>query len=237
MSTFVLVHGAWHGGWCWYKVVPRLEKAGHTVLAPDLPSLGRDTTPLAGVSLDSWADFVCQILDAAHEPVILVGHSRGGIVISQAAERRPGKVKTLVYVSAFLVRNGETLLQVMREDDDLPLRQNLVTSADRESSTVKPEALQRLLYGQCADEDVALARLLLRPEALPPSATPLCLTEGNYGRLPRVYIECLGDQAIPPALQKRMYTASPCQRVISLDTDHSPFFSSPEELVAQLLTL
>jgi pimeloyl-ACP methyl ester carboxylesterase len=58
MSTFVLVHGAWHGAWCWYKVVPRLRQAGHEVIAPDLPSLGRDRTPIAEVSLDRWADSI-----------------------------------------------------------------------------------------------------------------------------------------------------------------------------------
>ena len=75
MSTFVLIHGARHGGWCWYKVVPLLEKRGHTVLAPDLPSHGRDKTSISDVSLQTYVDGVCQILDAQREPVILVGHS------------------------------------------------------------------------------------------------------------------------------------------------------------------
>lgn len=78
MSTFVLIHGAAHGGWCWYKVVPLLEKQGHTVLAPDLPSHGRDKTPLAAVTLQLYVDSVCKLLDEQQEPVILVGHSMGG---------------------------------------------------------------------------------------------------------------------------------------------------------------
>ena len=92
MSTYLLIHGAWHGAWCWYKVIPRLERAGHRVVAPDLPSLGIDRTPVAQISLDTWTDSICGLLDAQDEPVILVGHSRGGILISQAAEKRPEKI-------------------------------------------------------------------------------------------------------------------------------------------------
>jgi pimeloyl-ACP methyl ester carboxylesterase len=70
MSTFILIHGAWHGGWCWYKVIPLLEKEGHTVLAPDLPGHGRDKTPVLAVSLQLYVDRVCQLLDAQRKPVL-----------------------------------------------------------------------------------------------------------------------------------------------------------------------
>ena len=88
MSTYVLIHGSWHGAWCWYKVVPRLEQAGHTALAIDLPGHGRDWTPPQDVSMQTYVDSVCGVLDTLPEPAILVGHSRGGIVISQVAESR-----------------------------------------------------------------------------------------------------------------------------------------------------
>ena len=237
MSTYVLVHGAWHGGWCWYRVVPLLEKAGHTVLAPDLPSLGKDKTPISDVSLALWAEHVCRLLDAQDEPAVLVGHSRGGIVISEAAERRPDKVKALVYLTAFLLRNGESLLQVAGQDTASLVVQNLVVDEGRGSCTLRDEALRDAFYGDCADEDVALARLCLAPEPLAPLATPIAVSEESFGRVPRVYIECLQDRAIPPALQKQMYTATPCQKVISMGTSHSPFFSAPQALADHLLTL
>jgi pimeloyl-ACP methyl ester carboxylesterase len=104
MSTFVSVHGGWNGGWCWEKVVPLLEEAGHEVEAPDLPGLGEDRTPLPKVSLQGYADRICQVLEAQPEPVVLVGHSSGGIVISQAAEQRLDKVKLLVYLAAILLQ-------------------------------------------------------------------------------------------------------------------------------------
>ena len=99
------------------------------------------------------------------------------------------------------------------------------------------EAIKDAFYGCCGAEDVALARLLLQPEALAPMGTSIRITAENFGRIPRVYIECLRDKAISPAVQKQMYIAMPCQRVISMDTDHSPFFSAPEELVACLTSV
>ncbi len=84
---------------------------------------------------------------------------------------------------------------------------------------------------------MTLARLLLLPEPVRPNATPLRLTDERYGRVPRVYIECRRDRAILPALQRKMYADLPCRKVFSIDTDHSPFFSRPQELTEYLLAL
>ena len=195
MSTFILIHGSWHGAWCWYKVIPLLKRAGHRVIAPDLPSLGSDKTPISEVSLPMWAENVGQVLDAQTEPVILVGHSRGGIVISQAAETRPAKVKVLVYLSAFLLQDGESLSQMAQADTASLVASNLILARDKGYATVREEAIKDAFYGCCDAEDVALARLLLQPEALAPMGTPIRITEENFWRIPRVYIECLRDKA------------------------------------------
>ncbi len=237
MSTIVLIHGAWHGAWCWYQVIPSLEKVGHRVIAPDLPGLGTDRTPLAGITLATWVDKVCEILDAESEPVMLVGHSRGGIVISEVAERRPDRIRKLVYVAAFLVPAGQSLLDIAGQIDDSVVTRNLVTAPDQVSFTVQPDALREAFYADCPEEDFVSAQSLLTPEPIAPSATPLQVTEGNFGRVTRVYIECLRDRAITPDVQKKMYTALPCSQVISIDTDHSPFFSRPGELVSHLLAM
>ena len=90
MSTYVLVHGAWHGAWCWHKIVARLEARGHTVVAPDMPGHGMDRTPIEQVTLEDIAARLTSIIDAQDEPVVLVGHSYGGTMISQAAVRFVG---------------------------------------------------------------------------------------------------------------------------------------------------
>lgn len=237
MATYVLVHGAWHGGWCWDKAVPLLEKQGHKAMAPDLPGHGSDRSPISEVSLRAYADRVVKVLEAQSEPVVLVGHSMGGIVISQAAEYRPERVKTLVYVCAFLLRDGESLLQIAQGDTEALVLPNLVMTDDQSSATVRDEAIKEAFYGDCSDEDVARAKSLLVPQAAAPFATPVRTTAENFGRVPRIYIECLRDRAISPSVQKKMYTALPCQRVISMDTSHSSFFSAPEELAAHLAAI
>jgi pimeloyl-ACP methyl ester carboxylesterase len=234
MTTFVLVHGAWHGAWCWYKVVPQLRKAGHKVIAPDLPSLGRDKTALSQVNLASWAESVCTAIDSAGEPVVLVGHSLGGVVISEAAERRAEKVAKLVYLSAFLVGNGETLRQYSSTDQGSLVGRNMVMSEDHMSATIKEEALKEAFYGECSDEDTTLASMLFSPNSMVPLGTPLRLSEQGYGSVPRFYIATQRDKAISPAMQRQMYEKFPCKKVFTLDTDHSSFFSATDRLVEVL---
>ena len=93
MAAFVLVHGHMHGAWCWDKVVPLLEAQGHRVVTPELPGRGTDTTPHVELTLKRYTDSVASIVRAMDEPVILVGHSAGGTVLSELAELMPEKMR------------------------------------------------------------------------------------------------------------------------------------------------
>lgn len=239
MNTYVLIHGAWHGAWCWNKVVPLLLQAGHQAIAVDLPGHGKDKTPVSGISLQSYVDRVCQVLDRQSEPVVLLGHSLGGLSITQAAEYRPNKIKTLVYLCAFVLQNGQScheLLQLTPDSAQL-LMQNVVQSKDRSYSTVKKEAIKEVFYNDCLEEDIARARLLLCPQASAPNAARVTTTVENFGRIPKIYIETLQDKTLLPSFQEKMYSAIPFQKIIKINTSHSPFFSAPEELVAHLVSL
>jgi len=237
MSTYVLIHGAWHGSWCWDKVVPLLEKEGHTVVAPDLPGHGNDKTHIPEISLQAYAKRVCDVLDSQSEPVILVGHSMGGVVITQAAEYRPEKIKKMVYITAFLLQNGEFLMQYAEPDKDSLVLPNLIMAEDQSYATVKEDALKEVFYGDCSEEDVTRAKSLLVPQVAAPFATPVNTTPDHFGQVPRVYISCNRDRAISPSIQEKMYNNLPCEKVIKMDTGHSPFFSAPTELVGHLLSL
>lgn len=236
MASFVLIHGAWHGGWCWQRVTPLLEAAGHRVWAPDLPGLGSDRTPLEQVTLDSWRDFVCDHLRRASEPVILVGHSRGGVVISTVAEAMPQKIARLAYLAAFLVPDGKTLGEMYGL---LPPREEIGDIAIYEgaAATLNPVKIASLLYNTTAPQWQARAASLVCPEPVMSFVTPIHTTATRFGRVPRAYIECLRDNTIPIELQRKMQEALPCDPVLALDTDHSPFFSAPEQFHDALLRL
>ncbi len=235
MSQFLLVHGAWVGGWSWEKVVPLLEKKGHEVKAPDLPGHGMDKTPISDVTLQAYTEKICQVLDELDDHVILVGHSMGGIVISQVAEERPQKIEKLVYLAAYLLQNGQSTMQVFQADKGSLLGPNVIMSDDQSYATVKEEGIKNVIYTDASDEDIERIKKRLVPQAALPLATPINITEENYGSIPRVYIECANDLVISPAAQKEMYTKMPCEKVLSLETSHAPNYGAPEKLVERLL--
>ncbi len=237
MSTYVLVHGAWHGGWCWDKVVPFLESAGHKVSALDLPSHGQDKTPPGEVTLQSYTDKVCQVIDEQAEPVILVGHSMGGLVLSQSGEQRPDKIKTLVYLTAFMINNGESLLEWASRDTLSKVPPNMTPNETEGVLVFNLDKVKEAFYADCSDEDIAWAKTLLVNQPIAPFVTPIAISEENFGRVPRVYIECTQDQAIPLYMQQAFINNKPCQKVFTMEASHSPFFSAPEELANHLLAI
>jgi pimeloyl-ACP methyl ester carboxylesterase len=206
-------------------------------VAPDLPGHGNDRTPIPAVTLDAYVGRVCEVLDAQGEPVVLVGHSMGGMIVTAAAERRPEKVRALVYVCAFLPGDGDTLMALAGLDSTSLLLPNLVMSEQEGYATVRDEGIVPSFYEHCPDADVALAKSRLVPQALAPLNVPIRVTPQRAGSVPRWYVECTEDRALPIALQRTMVAAHPCRRVFTLETDHSPFYSAPEELVRCLLQM
>ncbi len=237
MSTYLLIHGAWHGGWCWRKVVPLLEARGHRVLTPDLPGQGDDGTATAAVTLASYTGRICGIASTQTEPVILAGHSMGGIAITQAAENCPKHIGARVYLCAFLPRDGDSLMTWASQDQESMV--NPSTTIPRADGAIdfKPEHSREAFYGNCADEDAAFAESRLVAQSAAPLGTPVETTAERWGRIPRYYIECERDRAITLKLQREMQKHSPCRQSFSMDTDHSPFLSAPEQLADILLRI
>jgi pimeloyl-ACP methyl ester carboxylesterase len=237
MATFLLIHGAGHGGWCWEKVVPLLEKRGHRVLAPDLPGSGDDhNTPVATVDLSVYVAFVSKILDKETEPPILVGHSLGGLTITHAAEARRRKVRALVYLTAMLPPPGMTGREVTGREPDALIRRSLEFGPDGRTYTFKRTNVPALFYNDCDPDDVYKAMARLRPQVASIATTPMVYTEERFGSVPRWYIECLRDNAITLNMQRWMLQQTPC-KVLTLDSGHSPFLSMPETLVERLETV
>jgi pimeloyl-ACP methyl ester carboxylesterase len=235
MASFVLVHGAWGGGWVWERVTPLLEAAGHRVDAVDLPGRGANPAAVAEMTLGAYARHVGDRVEAAGEPVVLVGHSMGGMSITAAAELVPARIKTLVYVTAFLPNDGQSLPQLADGDPEALVAPNLVVDEATGLCTVAEEALRDAFYGECSDEDAAWASTRRVPESLAAIAAPVHLTDERAGSVRRIYVECLRDRAITIGKQRQMWAARPCEQVLKMESDHSPFLCAPQELAGHLL--
>jgi pimeloyl-ACP methyl ester carboxylesterase len=225
--TFVLIPGAWHGAWCWHKLAPLLERSGAKVLAPDLPSQG---------TLEDWAQLVAGIAQR-EAGCVLVGHSRGGAVISGAAELAPQAIGRLVYLSAYLLADGRSVAEEARGDAGSLIPSNMVAVKRGLTCAIRDEVLRETFYGECTPEDFEFARTRLTPEPLRVLAAPVRITAERFGRVPRAYIETLRDRAVTHAAQRRMQASLPCDPVFTLDTDHSPFLSQPDALARILISI
>lgn len=239
MATFVLIHGSWHGGWCFDEVRARLEVEGHDVLTPDLPGMGGNEAMLRATTLQGWADFIAGLCrDARQHPVVLAGHSRGGLVVSQAAETAPEVIDALVYICAMMLPNGMSRAEFKTLEEPNPAFDALVSPVHDGAGTVVDPSGGPAVFAQLSPPAAvaqAMARLATEPHG--PRSTPLQLTPERFGSLPRTYIECTEDRTIPIASQRRMQAMVPGAEVITLAADHSPFLSMPDALAQALLAV
>ncbi len=235
MTTFLLVHGAWHGGWCWEKLARILVQAGHHVLTPDLAGLGADHENRSPGLAEQSVDLLADIVRTAPQPVIVVAHSLGGMFAAALSERCPGEIARVIYLAAFLPEHGQSCSSFATSDcGSVPygVEDDGVAGVAR----FRDEWLKLTFFSDCSDKDVAWARARLTPQPLEHFDFRVSLTDDRFGRVPRTYIQCLRDHAITPGFQQELVRRTPCERVHVLDSAHSPFLSCPENL-AELLFL
>ena len=236
MARFVLVHGGFSGAWIWLPLIDRLKAAGHVVEAFDLPGMGDDHTSASEVSLDSYAGRVCEVLAANSEPAIVVGHSMGGIVATQAAARCPARVAALVYVAAFLPKDGQSLVDLTKlpEGDGEQVLGNVVIEGEPPVAVKPATASRHALYGACTEEVAAWAIARQCPQPVSPLPVPVSIPPEALNGINRYYVLRTRDRAIPPPLRRRMIAENTCADVIELETDHTPQLSMTNELAQAL---
>jgi pimeloyl-ACP methyl ester carboxylesterase len=231
-ATVVLVHGAWHGAWCWDRVTPHLDAASVPHVTIDLPGHGQNTE--AFVDLYGDADAVTRVLATIDAPVVLVGHSYGGCVITDAGTHP--NVAELVYVAAFALDAGESAAAAATEEaasltHESPGLADLMEIHDDGTCTLPADACGDLLYNCCDAETRTWAAERICPQPF-----------ANFTESPRTiawkdrastYVVCARDRGIAPGLQRIL--AARCTTTVELDTDHSPFASRPAELAALLI--
>ncbi len=230
----VLVHGAWMGASAWDRVAAELRAQGFEVVAVELPGHGRDTTPPERLSLAGYVDAVLATIPPGRKAV-LVGHSMAGMVISAAAEKAPEQVQRLVYVAAYLPRNGESLYQLSMTDADSHVGKYWMQADPKAYSpaSIRSDGIAEVFCADCSEGDKALLVKTHRAEAVPPLGTPVNLTAARFGRVPRTYIHTTRDNAVSYRLQQTMVAnAGGAPQVFTLDTSHAPMLSQPKALAA-----
>jgi pimeloyl-ACP methyl ester carboxylesterase len=217
-----------HGSWCWQRVARSLAGLGHHVVAVDLP--GRADR----VNLADHVAVVVSAIDAGPSAV-LVAHSLGGVVCSQAAEQRFDSVRGIVFVAAAVPADGESAMEVLQGAQDSHLLKPGVLAISADNVRIAPGCARHVFFNRCSDSDAAWAERQLRPEPTRPLLEPVSLTTRGFGSVPKHYIVTTDDKCFPTATQR--FLAERCGATWEeIDSDHSPFLSVAEELSTRMVS-
>ena len=234
-KTYVLVHGAWHGAWSWQTVKQKMEQSDSKVITFDLPGHGNDKTDIPQVTFDSYVEKVKQEITKLNTPVILVGHSLAGYIVSKVAEDMPNSIEKLVFVSAMIPNNQKTVFDTLKEDAGSELLQNLIFAEDQSWATVNEETLKNVVYNGATDEQIAKAAPQLVRQATQPFFISVNTTENNFGKIDKTYIVCVKDKILSATAQKELVKIINCNKAISINTGHVPHVENPELLAETIL--
>jgi len=229
LDRIVLVHGAGHGGWCWEQVVPLLEARRYQVNTLDLPGAGDDPTPQEEVTFAGYVRRVIEVVRSGPAPVLLLGHSMGGAPISQAAEEIPELIGKLVYLAAILLKDGESMNSVPLGGENSARRAIIPGGTDAAHDFDRVIAAE-VFYNTCHPALAASASRRLGLQAVAPLGQRLALSVDKWGKIPKTYIVCTHDQALPTPQQHWLCARMPEVKKLTMETDHSPFFSDPAGL-------
>ena len=226
--NYVLVHGAWHGGWCWRRVSDRLVAAGHRVFAPSLTGLGDRRHLLTGeTSLDTHIQDIIGLIEAEElREVILVGHSYGGIVITGVAAKIPDRLKQLIYLDAVLVEDGDSWSTAHPPDIVAARRKSVQESGGGPIWPVPKSAA----FGLLDADDQAWVDRRLTPHPASTYEQPMHWGGPIGNHLPKVYVDCT-DPAMPALrAMKNAYRGKAEWPFIEIRTGHDAMVTAPKEL-------
>ena len=197
MATFILVHGAFHGAWCWERLVPVLQERGHRAIAVDLPGMGADSANASAGTLAGYADHVAALARTQADKPIIVGHSLGGATITEAGERAPEAIAGLVYLSAVLIPGGTAIMEMQARGLTgrvHPTMRLVSEGAPEGCLLVHPDDVVPFMYHRTDAAGQARAVAGVTPQPGEPMTVPLSATPERWGSLRRAFIECTDDR-------------------------------------------
>lgn len=234
-ENIILVHGAWHGAWCWERVESILRQQAN-VYTLDLPGRAFErSSEYKKITLQDYVRSVELSLLSFDEPAIIVGHSMAGLVISQVAEHYPERIRALIYLAAFIPHSGECLFDIIKTFDEPGIATELMPEPLHNKMGIKRSLVTKnAFYNQCSPEWAEKALSKLSPEPLRAFTTAVTLTPERFGKVEKHYIKCREDRALLSSNQDKMIAKTNITHVHELHADHSPFFSQSEQLVELL---
>lgn len=241
--VFALVHPAWHGGWCWRKVVPLLQERGHIVLTPTLTGLGERSHLLrADIDLETHVADVMNVVKYEDlRDVVLVGHSSSGAVITGVADQIPERIGHIVYLDAFVPANGQSILELLAPQRRRSLEELVQSEGDGwllpRFAPVPWERIVREMWGVSADEDVRWMLERLGPTPIGHFKDPCRRTNPAAEKLPRTYIRCTQFQSARFDEHAELAKKTAGWRYRELLTSHHPAITSPRRVADLLLEL
>lgn len=232
-GPMVLVHGAWHGGWAWKKLTPLLVAAGHAVYTPTLTGLG-DRAHLArpDINLDTHIQDVVALLEMEDlRDVMLVGHSYAGFVISAVAERAQPRLRSIVYLDAFVPENGKSLLDYIPQ----PERRAATAKTGRATGYVSPIPLK--VFGVTREEDLAWANPRIVKQPFGTFEQPVQLSRPAASGLPRAFIAATNPAMGTFNQFAEVIKKDPSWKFYDLPTGHDAMITAPQDLARILQEL
>lgn len=237
-DTFVIVHGAFQTADSWSAVVEALQAEGHTAIAVNLPGRDAEGAAAKAVTLADYAQTVGAVVQEQAAPVILVGHSFGGMTISLVAEAMPEAIDTLIYVAAYVPVSGDTMQALAETDTDNGFTaESFVVAPDYSFATILPADQARLFINDGTPDQQATVTGAMVREPLGPIATPVELTDAAFGSVAKAYVRTAQDATVSPTLQAMMVDRTGITETQTLETGHSPQASQPDQLAAAFVAL
>lgn len=230
---FVLIHGAWHGGWCWDGVIRALEKAGHTAEAPTMPghNPGDDRSP---VTFNSYVDKIVEVLEQQAEPVILVGHSSAGFLLQSAAPRVPDKIERLVFHNAFIVPDGMAQFDLVPPEVAQTMTSAAKASPDNSVPVNEDFVRSALMAGEPVDvQDALIQRLTPQPLVL--FITKVNTEPFSKLNIPRTVLFCKDDGSLPAGAYLGMAQNLGDYDLVEIEGGHETLFTNPEAVAQGLI--
>lgn len=237
MDTYLFIHGAFHGGWCWSKIKTILEKEENIVLAPDLPGCGKDTTDRTNVTLQTYTDFIMSLIEKSNlTNLIIVAHSMGAATAAIITEKFPARIKKVVFIAGTLIDN-ECIFDVIPPERK---EQYLKLAKERKDNSVPvSQAIVRehFLNG-CDEKTIEYALKNLTPQAIGTYTTKISLAEFKTLNIPSAYIVCTKDLVVPKEkTQTYLERLTKNNKILQIESSHEPMLEKPKELVKLLKTI